>query len=220
MQAGANKNHESARLRILIVGTGGQGVITAARLLTNFYVERGHAVVSGQLHGMAQRGGAVQASVMIDCGIGPGLPAGGANIVLGLEPVETARAMPFISSKTAVLMNTAEVVPYVLSQQYVLKQGTGRYPSLEVLQEAIGNATSRLRALDATVLAKRAGSIRAVNVVMLGCLFGAGLLRVSPEEFLEAIMRTAPPRLADVNRKAFLEGVQAGRDLPVLEEAR
>ena len=220
MPGGADKLQERAKCRILIAGTGGQGVITAARLLADFYVGRGQKVVSSQLHGMAQRGGAVQASVMVDCGIGPALPSGGADIVLGLEPVETVRALPYISAKTAVLMNTAAVIPYVLSQQYILKQGTGQYPSLEVLQQAIRAATSRLVTMDASGLAKRTGSIRTVNVVMLGCLFGSGLLSAAAEEFLEALMRTAPPKLAEVNREAFLAGVEAGRNLPGLEEAQ
>lgn len=69
--------------RILIAGTGGQGVLTAARLLCDVFVEDGHQAVSGQLHGMAQRGGSVQSSVIIDCGISPVIPSGRADFVLG-----------------------------------------------------------------------------------------------------------------------------------------
>ena len=206
--------------RILVAGTGGQGVITAAHLLADFFVQRGRKVVSGQLHGMAQRGGAVQATVMVDCGIGPQLSSGGADVVLGLEPVETARALPYISSKTTVFMNTAAVIPYLLSLQYVLGEKSAHYPSIEELQQAIRGATSRLVVLDATALAKRAGSIRTVNVVMLGCLFGSGLLGIAAEQFLDAFMRTAPPKLADVNRQAYLYGVESGESLAVSKEAQ
>jgi len=109
--------------RVLIVGTGGQGVLTAARLLCDLFVDRGHDVVSGQLHGMAQRGGSVQSSVLIDCGSSPMIAKGRADVVLGFEPVETARALPFMSSRTVVYMNTNPVIPYTVGQQWVLSKG-------------------------------------------------------------------------------------------------
>lgn len=215
---GGSQRHPGQR--ILLVGTGGQGVITAARLLAEFFVRRGRQVVSSQLHGMAQRGGAVQSSVMIDCGISPAMPRGGADVVVGLEPVETARALPFISSRTVVLMNTAAVVPYILSQQHVLGSGAVRYPDIGELAESIRAKARSLSVVDATALAKGAGSVRTLNVVMLGCLFGSGLIAATPQEFIEALMRSAPPKLAEPNRKAFLAGVELGGSRPCLKEAQ
>ena len=206
--------------RIVIAGTGGQGVITAARLLTNFFTERGNQVVSGQLHGMAQRGGAVQASVMVDCGISPVIPAGAADCVIGLEPVETVRALPFMSANTTVFMNTTKIVPYVLSQMAVRGQGDAAYPDLAVLEETIRAVTPKLFALDATELARGAGLVKAVNIVMVGCLFGSGILPVEPEEFAETVMATAPSKLAEANDRAFLNGVEHGKKTRKLEETR
>ncbi len=94
------------------MGTGGQGVLTAAKLLCAAFMERGHEVVSDQAHGMAQRGGCVQSSVMIDCGISPVIAQGTADFVLGFEPVETARALPIMAATTTVFMNTSPVIPY------------------------------------------------------------------------------------------------------------
>jgi len=199
--------------RILIAGTGGQGVITASRLLTEFSVQHGHQVVSGQLHGMAQRGGAVQSTVLIDCGISPAIGRGDADTVLGLEPVETARALPFISAKTAVIMNTVPVIPCVLAQNYAVGEGPAEYPSLDKLSTSIREVTSKLVTLDATALAKQAGSIKSLNVVMLGCLFGSGLLPYAAEHFLDSVIKTAPPQLAKTNSKAFLNGVEFGKTL-------
>jgi indolepyruvate ferredoxin oxidoreductase beta subunit len=195
--------------RILLAGTGGQGVITAARFLSNFFVERGHDVVSGQLHGMAQRGGAVQSTVLVDCGISPVIPLGGADIVLGFEPVETARTLPFLSAASTVFMNLTPVLPFALSQQFVQKQGDGKYPDIAVLQESIRKVTQRLFPIDAASLADAAGSSKAVNVVMLGCLFGANLLAYSAEEFLESVMRGVPAHVSRVNNAAFNQGIEA-----------
>ncbi|MFQ5495312.1 MAG: 2-oxoacid:acceptor oxidoreductase family protein, partial [Phycisphaerae bacterium] len=119
----ANDRRDGPGWKILIAGTGGQGVLTAARLLCDFFVDRGHDVASGQLHGMAQRGGAVQSSVIVDGGPSPIIAMGRADFVVGLEPVETARAIPFMSARTLVFMNTAPVIPFVLAQQAISKQG-------------------------------------------------------------------------------------------------
>jgi len=206
--------------RIVIAGTGGQGVITAARLLATFFVQRGQQVVSSQLHGMAQRGGAVQAAVMIDCGISPTIPAGAADCVIGLEPVETVRALPYMSPRTTVFMNTAPVVPYVLAQQYVRGRGSGAYPDCDALREQIRGITPILFDVDATALARRAGLANTLNVVMLGCLFGSGLLDVKPEEFIDIVMTTAPPKVAEANSRAFQYGVEYGERIKSLRELR
>jgi indolepyruvate ferredoxin oxidoreductase beta subunit len=204
--------------RIVIAGTGGQGVITAARLLTNFFTQRGDEVISGQLHGMAQRGGAVQASIMIDSGISPVIPRGGADCVVGLEPVETVRALPYMSEKTTVFMNTTKVVPFVLAQMSVRGSPEGTYPELDVLEKTVLEVTPRLHSFDATELARVAGQIKTLNIVMVGCLFGSGILPAAAEEFAETIMSTVPSKLADVNNRAFTAGVEYGRQLGKMEE--
>ncbi len=194
--------------RILIAGTGGQGVLTAARLLCDCFAERGHRVVSGQLHGMAQRGGSVQSSVMIDAGISPVIPSGRADFVLGFEPVETARAMLFMSPHTIVYMNTAPVLPFVLAQRTVLKKGDADYPSVEGIGESIRTATGHLCALEATRYAEEAGSAQALNMVMLGCLLGSGSLPCKAETFWNVAEKRMPPASRETNAAAFRRGVE------------
>jgi indolepyruvate ferredoxin oxidoreductase beta subunit len=201
--------------RILIAGTGGQGVLTAANLLTDFFVQKGHDVTSGQVHGMAQRGGSVQSSVMVDCGINPAVPIGGADVVLGLEPVETVRALTFISSRTTVFMNTAPVIPFTLDQQRVRGKSDARYPDVGELAARIRSIASDLLTLDATHLAQQAGSVKALNMVMLGCWLGSGLYPINAEEFKDSILAGAPAGVAEVNAKAFLSGVEVGKTAPV-----
>jgi indolepyruvate ferredoxin oxidoreductase, beta subunit len=205
--------------RIVVAGTGGQGVITVARLLTNFFTQRGNQVISGQLHGMAQRGGAVQASLMIDSGISPVIPRGGADCVMGLEPVETVRALPFMSKNTTVFMNTTKVVPFVLAQMTVRGSPDGAYPEQDALEKTILDVTPKLHAFDATELARNAGQVKTLNIVMVGCLFGSGMLPAAPEEFAETVMTTVPSKLAEVNNRAFAAGVEYGKSMSILEEA-
>jgi indolepyruvate ferredoxin oxidoreductase beta subunit len=208
----------SRPIRILLAGTGGQGVVTAAQWLTSFFAERGHEVTSGQLHGMAQRGGSVSATVAVDCGPSPRIGEGRANAVLGLEPVETVRSLPFVSSSTAVLMNTRPIIPFVVAQNFVRERKGGHYPEVSELAAAVRAVTPHLIALDFTGLAEESGSSRTLNMVMLGALFGIGLLPYSSGEFLEGVRARIPPRLAKVNEAAFLNGARVVESLQAVGE--
>lgn len=210
MDSGNGKENQSG-WRVLMVGTGGQGVLTAARLLCDSLVEHGHHVVSGQLHGMAQRGGSVQSSVMIDCGVSPVIGNGRAGFVLGFEPVETVRALPFMSPRTVVYINTAPVIPYVLGQQYVLNQGEGEYPDVERLVHSIRAVTPQTFPFDATRRAAEAGSGRTLNIIMLGCLLGSGSLPCTVDDFWGTAVRKMPPALTESNSRAFFSGVELGK---------
>lgn len=210
------QRHGSSR-RILIAGTGGQGVLTAARLLCDFFTTADHSVVSGQLHGMAQRGGSVRASVMIDCGISPRMAEGRADFLLGFEPVETVRALPFLSSSTIVYMNTSIVVPFTLGQQAIAKDADGRYPDLEGLIASVRAVTPSVLSIDATRIARDAGSAGALNMVMLGCLAASGALLSTVEDFWNAVATRLPAQLAEVNARAYSAGVEVGRALPMPE---
>lgn len=201
--------------RILIAGTGGQGVLTAARLLCDCFVELGHQVVSGQLHGMAQRGGAVQSSVIIDSGRSPVITRARADFVIGLEPVETARALPFMSSATVAYMNTAPVIPFVLAQRTVLKQGAAEYPDVTRLSERIQAVAPNTFAFDATNCATEAGSPKALNMVMLGCLLGAGQMPCPAAGFWNVAARRVPAALRETNTRAFMKGVDFAGELQV-----
>lgn len=197
--------------RIVIAGTGGQGVLTAAKLLCDAFVARGHDVVSGQLHGMAQRGGAVQSSIMIDAGISPAIGHGRADMLVGFEPIEAVRAVNFLSPSTIVLVNVAQVVPYVLAQRTVRKQEGADYPDVTKLMATLAAATSHVFSLDATQCAVEAGAARALNMVMLGCLLGSDELPCTAEEFLATVSDRIPPALKEINTRAFLAGVRAAR---------
>lgn len=195
--------------RVVIAGTGGQGVVTVARLLSECFAEYGHEVVSEQLHGMAQRGGAVQSSVIIDGGISPMIAAGRADFVVGLEPLETARALPLMSSRTTVYMNTTPVMPFVLAQRAVREEDGREYPEIVELERCIRAVTNNLVTLDATQLAAEASSSAALNMVMLGCLLGSARLPCTAETFSDFVAARSPSKLREANVKAFRMGVEA-----------
>lgn len=204
MDAKMRENTSSiSPMRILLTGVGGQGVITAARILAEAAFANGHHVVVGELHGMAQRGGAVQSSVLIDTGYGSIIPRGGADVVLGFEPIETARTTTWISRKTLVIANVRPVVPFVLT----ITQK--RYPETSSIWESLKEHCNRLVTFDATDLAIHAGSARTLSVVMLGLLAGMNTLPFDQKELWKAIENLSPYKYIEQNRKAFQNGLEA-----------
>jgi len=203
--------------RIVMAGTGGQGVLTAARLLCDGLVRHGHDVVSGRLHGMAQRGGSVQSCVLIDCGISPVVARGGADFVLGFELVETVRALPFMSKRTVVYMNSDPVIPYVLAQRSISQHSNGKYPKIAELINAVQDVTTYLSSFDATRRAVEAGSAKALNMVMLGCLIGSSSLPCTVDEFWRVVADRMPQGLTDANSRAFFSGAALAKEFGVSE---
>ncbi len=168
-------------------------------------------MVSGQLHGMAQRGGSVQSSVMIDCGISPMMAEGQADFVLGFEPVEATRALPLMSASTIVLMNTAPVIPFVLSQQSLMEKKNIEYPDVAYLESAIRQVTERVYSFDATQLATESGSAKALNMLMLGCMLSLGKWPCSADQFWETVAQRMPPPLVETSKPVFARGVEIGK---------
>ena len=96
----------SKRIRIYMTGVGGQGTLTATTLLARVAVEQGVEVVAGEIHGMAQRGGVVESTVLLGGWKSPKLGFGEADIVLGFEPLETLRGLRYLKQGGVVFGST------------------------------------------------------------------------------------------------------------------
>lgn len=194
------------RLRILVVGVGGQGSLTAARIIGHGAGAAGHNVTVGQLHGMSQRGGSVEGAVLIGPGKGAFISPGGADIVIGFEPLETLRALPKFSPAAKVLMNTAKIMPRVLVME-------GRpYPEMSEILGQIEAGAAEVRTLDAQSLSEEVGEPRTVSTVMIGALAGLGWLGLDEETLTAAVSSRVPPRFREVNERAFALGKAAVGD--------
>jgi indolepyruvate ferredoxin oxidoreductase beta subunit len=84
------------RLRVFLTGVGGQGTLTSTRLLALAAMDSGLEVVSGEIHGMAQRGGVVESTVLVGGFASPKISPGEADVLLGFEPLEAWRALPML----------------------------------------------------------------------------------------------------------------------------
>ncbi|NSW84833.1 MAG: indolepyruvate oxidoreductase subunit beta [Syntrophobacteraceae bacterium] len=194
-------------LRIFFTGVGGQGTLLATRLVGEAALEEGLPVAMSEIHGMAQRGGVVESSVVVGNVCSPTIADGEADIVLAFEPLEAARALPKCHSKTLVISSTVPVVPFTVAT------GQAEYPAIEDLLGAVRSRVASVIEVDTAALARDAGSERAANLVMLGVLAGTGRLPVSMKSWQEALRRILPERVQEVNRRAFQTGYTLGREL-------
>jgi indolepyruvate ferredoxin oxidoreductase, beta subunit len=185
-------------INIIICGTGGQGVVLVSELLGNAAVRGGVAVKGSEVLGMAQRGGSVFSNLRLGGDvIAPMTPEGKCDVIIAVEPSEALRNMQYLVKNGVVVLNTATVIPYTV---YLGKSG---YPTQEQIVNKLKEVTNRIISLDANSLAKEAGSAQATNVVMLGTLFGTGLMPVPEECAKEAILGHFNAKVGAINIKAF-----------------
>jgi indolepyruvate ferredoxin oxidoreductase beta subunit len=188
----------NGKLRIFITGVGGQGSLTASRVLGEAALQAGQNVTVSEIHGMAQRGGVVETAILIGNVHSPIIGEGRADCLLGFEPLETLRAMTKASQKTIVITNTRSIIPVTVA----LNQG--QYPDVREILARIEAflASGKLVALDAVELAKETGSAIASNMILLGALAASVPLPFSSDCLTDAIARLAP-RYAELNLRAF-----------------
>jgi indolepyruvate ferredoxin oxidoreductase beta subunit len=183
--------------RICLIGVGGQGTLLATLVLAETAILAGYDALGSEVHGMAQRGGIVESTVIIGDVRSPIISDGEADVLLGFEPVETYRALGKCSADSVVVSNTVPVTPYSVAI------GKGPYPNVEKLFDFIRGQVKQLITLDAQALAEQAGARLATNIVMLGALAGSGVLPIPGEAFRETIRTKMKEKLVEVNLRAF-----------------
>jgi len=194
--------------RLIIVAVGGQGNLLASKVLGEAAMLSNVPVRMSEIHGMAQRGGVVESAIVFGDAKSTIIADGEADLLLGFEPSETLRAVPKCSKDTVVITNTAPLPPFTVAI------GRGVYPDLSHLQQLIKEKTSKLIAFDANVLAKQAGNIMAVNMVLVGALTQTGILPIPGKHVIAAIQSRTKKAFADVNTKAFELGFSAAEKQP------
>jgi indolepyruvate ferredoxin oxidoreductase beta subunit len=185
-------------INIIICGVGGQGVVAVSELLGNAAVRGNVAVKGSEVLGMAQRGGSVFSNLRLGGDvIAPMTPEGKCDVLIAVEPSEALRNIQYLAKNSVVVLNTTTVLPYTV---YL---GASGYPTQEEIINKLKKVTDRIITLDASTLAKEAGSLQATNVVMLGALFGTGLMPVKDETAKEAILGRFKAKVGEMNIKAF-----------------
>jgi indolepyruvate ferredoxin oxidoreductase beta subunit len=187
---------------IVLTGVGGQGVITAANLLGKAAVKAKVGVFVSEIHGMAQRGGAVVCTVRMGDVSSPLLPSGTADVLMSMEPVEALRNICYVNKKTKVITDINPIIPFTVTV------GGEQYPKVEEIFKEL-SMHAELYTIDALKIAKEVGAIITKNTVMLGALAASGVLPFTSDVLLETILEAVPEKYKDVNKKAFEGGIQA-----------
>ncbi|MCK4478555.1 indolepyruvate ferredoxin oxidoreductase subunit beta [Candidatus Bathyarchaeota archaeon] len=188
---------------VVLAGVGGQGILLAAEMLGTAAVKEGYNVRVSELHGMAQRGGAVVSHVRIgEKALAPTVLEGTADVIVGFEPMEALRNIRFASRNTIVLANTK-----------AFKISGAEYPPVEKLLEQLRSFTRNIVPVNAATLAEKAGAVITQNIVMIGALAATGKLPLKTETLKEALRELVPAKYLDINMRAFELGYNAVKTL-------
>jgi indolepyruvate ferredoxin oxidoreductase beta subunit len=188
---------------IVLAGVGGQGILTIAAIIGQAAVSQGINVKQSEVHGMAQRGGSVLAHLRLSSEPVSSdlIELGTANIVLGMEPMEALRQLPYLAATGVLISNTTPI------------RNIGDYPELgSILGEL--EKFPRNVVIDADKLAKTAGSSRAANMVLLGAI--SNFLEFSPQLLTDSISKMFAGKgeaIVQANLKAFEAGSQCSAKL-------
>lgn len=190
----------SATTNILVVGIGGQGVMTATEILAEAAIGLGHDAKKTEVAGMAQRGGVVSSHLRFGAKVlSPQITPGTADVLLGFESAEAMRWQHMLKPGGITLMNTARLVPPVV------ELGLFDYPVDPIAEVKKGG--NKVVAFDATSIALELGDIRLGNTVMLGAI--ADHLPFSADDLLACVLKRFQrkgEKLVELNRRAFEAG--------------
>ncbi|MBE0447758.1 MAG: indolepyruvate oxidoreductase subunit beta [Actinobacteria bacterium] len=184
---------------ILIVGVGGQGIISATDILAQVLVSTEYDVKVSEAHGMSQGGGSVNTMVRFGNKVySPVIEKGQADYMLAFEKLEALRWSNFLKPGSTVIMNDEIIKPLPVLL------GKAKYP--DDIEERIRRRVTNLVTIDAGNLAESVGSRRAANIVLLACL--ATFMPVPKDVWYACIERRVPPKAVEVSKSAFDMGYE------------
>ena len=188
---------------IILSGVGGQGILTIAAVLDTAAQNQDLFIKQSEVHGMSQRGGAVQSHVRIsDKEIHSDLiPEGKADLILSVEPMELLRYIPFLK-KDGWLVTDSE--PFI---------NTANYPEKDDLFREIKKHPNHV-IVNATEIAKTIGNSKVANMVLLGA--ASAIIPLSEDSMLEAIKQLfqhKSEKIIRLNLEAFSDGKKVAEEV-------
>jgi indolepyruvate ferredoxin oxidoreductase beta subunit len=178
---------------IILAGVGGQGILSIAFVVDSAALEDGLFLKQAEVHGMAQRGGAVTSHLRLSRRpiFSDLVPKGRADLILSVEPLEALRYVEYLAPQGRVVTSSA---PFL---------NIPDYPEIGTVLERIRTLPGSI-VVDSEKLAKDAGSSRAQNIVMLGAASPFLMLKeASLRRFVEVLFKPRGENMVQVNLKAF-----------------
>lgn len=182
---------------IMIVGVGGQGSLLASKMLGRLLLTQGYDVKVSEVHGMSQRGGSVVTYVRYGEHVySPIIDQGEADMIISFEQLEAARWLSYLKEVGKIVTSTQQIDPMPVIT------GAAQYP--DHLIEKMQAANADVDAIDALRLAEKAGSSKAVNIVLMGRV--SRYFDFPLEAWQQALVECVPPKFLELNQKAFAMG--------------
>jgi len=185
---------------ILLVGVGGQGTILASKILSEGLAQKGFDVKMSEIHGMSQRGGAVSTHVRFGGDVAsPIVPEGEADVLVAFEKTEAVRWLHYLKKGGWLVVNDCEI------KSLPVLTGLAQYP--ENVNELLKAEVENCKIFNALEIASELGNVKVQNIVLLGALVKAlGIDDIDWECVLEKLV---PPKAIEINKKAFVKGMEA-----------
>ncbi len=191
---------------LVLAGVGGQGTLLAAEILGTAAVSEGLDVRVSEIHGMAQRGGAVVSDVRIGEKVSsPTVVDGQADVLIGFEPLETLRNLRYASEKTLVIMSDERIPPAELAAKNKV------YPCMEEIVQQICRITRNIVIVETRKLAENAGNSMTQNTVLLGALAASQGLPIKKGSLINALKGLVPAKHVEANVRAFELGYESAK---------
>jgi indolepyruvate ferredoxin oxidoreductase beta subunit len=192
---------------IVLIGVGGQGILTIGELLLDAAAACGVPVTFSPTKGMAQRGGFVKAELRLGAdGVGPRIGDGGADAVVAMERSESLKGLQFVRSGGVFVLYDAVWEPTGVML------GADLYPTRERVLEAIAATGARAVFLDPAARPAIGGKPASPNVFTLGALVATTALSdLIGADAVESAIAARWPRAAEANVAAFRSGLGVGR---------
>ena len=188
---------------IYISGVGGQGIIKTSVIIGEAAMLEGYCVVMSEIHGMSQRGGSVSTELKIGNFKSSIVEENKADLILAFEPIEVLRGLDKANKDTTLIFNTSPIVPSTLTQ-------TGEtYPEIDDIVNNLKDNFDKVYPIEGNGLAKDAGSILSLNMVLLGACVANESFPLSKETVETAMKHNLAPKFHEMNLKAIENGYKA-----------
>lgn len=192
---------------IYISGVGGQGIIKTSVIIGEAAMNEGYDVVMSEIHGMSQRGGSVSTELKIGGYKSSIVENSKADMILGFEPIEVLRGLNKSNKDSKIIFNDFPIIPSTLTQ-------TGEtYPSIDEITSNLKDNFENVYPIKATDLAKEAGSVLSLNMVLLGAAVAIKDFPLSRESVEVAMKNNLAPKFHEMNLKAIELGYNAVKEL-------
>ncbi len=197
----SKKTLKKEPFNLIISGVGGQGNVLLSAFVGTALLNEGFMISVADTFGVSQRGGSVTSHIKIskETLYSSVTLKGKADLVLGMEPVETLRTLAeFGNPHVITIVNPRPVYP----------SGGVPYPDLDEVKKAITKLSSKTTFISATEEALKMGNPIYTNIILLGSLVGAGILPISKATIMPILEERFPGEQLDANIKAFNKGME------------